>query len=69
MKIANGVGTVDVDVVIGAHTDGWICERHPEREFPHDDCNGPGMPLSLRITALVSQREAAYRQAVTEAGA
>ncbi len=21
----------------------WICEQHPEKEFPHDDCAGPGM--------------------------
>ena len=24
--------------------DGWMCEQHPGREFPHDDCAGPGMP-------------------------
>ena len=24
--------------------EGWICEQHPERHFPHDGCNGPGMP-------------------------
>ncbi len=23
--------------------DGWMCERHPGLEFPHDDCPGPGM--------------------------
>lgn len=22
---------------------GWVCEQHPDREFPHDDCAGPGM--------------------------
>lgn len=22
---------------------GWVCEQHPELEFPHDDCAGPGM--------------------------
>lgn len=21
----------------------WRCEEHPEREWPHDDCLGPGM--------------------------
>lgn len=21
----------------------WVCEQHPDREFPHDDCVGPGM--------------------------
>lgn len=23
---------------------GWVCEEHPDREWPHDDCPGPGMP-------------------------
>lgn len=23
---------------------GWVCEQHPDRPFPHDDCAGPGMP-------------------------
>jgi hypothetical protein len=23
--------------------EGWICEAHPERPWPHDDCSGPGM--------------------------
>jgi len=22
----------------------WVCEEHPDKEFPHDDCAGPGMP-------------------------
>jgi hypothetical protein len=22
---------------------GWICEAHPERPWPHEDCPGPGM--------------------------
>lgn len=21
-----------------------VCEAHPDREWPHDDCPGPGMP-------------------------
>ena len=25
-------------------SDGWICEQHPEKGWPHDDCAGPGMP-------------------------
>ena len=24
--------------------DGWVCEQHPGRGWPHDDCAGPGMP-------------------------
>lgn len=23
---------------------GWICERHRDQPFPHDECGGPGMP-------------------------
>jgi hypothetical protein len=26
------------------HGSVWICEEHPDRGFPHDDCSGPGMP-------------------------
>jgi hypothetical protein len=22
---------------------GWICEAHTDRAWPHDDCAGPGM--------------------------
>lgn len=22
----------------------WVCEQHPDKDFPHDDCAGPGMP-------------------------
>ena len=22
----------------------WICEAHPDRPWPHDDCEGPGEP-------------------------
>lgn len=24
--------------------DGFMCEQHPGKEFPHDDCAGPGIP-------------------------
>jgi hypothetical protein len=26
--------------------DGWICEQHADRPWPHDDCAGPGMPCA-----------------------
>jgi hypothetical protein len=22
--------------------DGWICEKHPDQAWPHEDCPGPG---------------------------
>lgn len=27
--------------------DGWMCEAHPGREWPHEDCAGPGMPWMI----------------------
>ena len=27
--------------------DGWVCEKHPAKPFPHDDCAGPGMPCGM----------------------
>jgi hypothetical protein len=32
----------DVEAHIGRHG-GLVCEQHPDREWPHDDCAGPGM--------------------------
>jgi len=26
---------------------GWICEAHPDRPWPHDDCTGPGIPCDV----------------------
>lgn len=26
--------------------EGWICEEHPDKPWPHDDCAGPGMLCS-----------------------
>lgn len=28
----------------GQCADGWICEEHPDKPWPHDDCAGPGVP-------------------------
>jgi hypothetical protein len=28
-------------------TNGWLCEQHPDRGWPHDDCAGPGMPCLI----------------------
>ena len=25
----------------------FVCEKHPEKLWPHDDCAGPGMPCPL----------------------
>ncbi len=32
--------------------EGWICEQHPNKHFPHDDCIGPGMPCSSGCNPL-----------------
>ena len=44
---------LDLDTVV------WICEKHPELDWPHDDCAGPGMPRTNRISGLVYQRDEA----------
>jgi hypothetical protein len=32
----------------GCHCEaGWICEAHPDRPWPHDDCAGPGAPCAM----------------------
>jgi hypothetical protein len=41
------LGLIGSTLVTTAHdgvcTDGWICEAHPDRPFPHDDCAGTAM--------------------------
>lgn len=32
---------------------GWICEQHPDRTWPHDNCAGPGMPCVCNPKANV----------------
>ena len=27
---------------------GWICEEHPDKPWPHDACAGPGTPAAIR---------------------
>ncbi len=63
MSLPDMVGDVSVEEVIGPHNGGMICEKHPEREWPHSDpsesdgeCPGPGMPLSNRLSSLVWER-------------
>ena len=36
---------------------GWVCEEHPLTVWPHDDCAGPGMPVS-NIERLLKELEA-----------
>ena len=46
---------VETDLIMGVCQDcslkaewdtskGFVCEQHPNKEFPHDDCSGPGIP-------------------------
>ena len=30
------------DLTCGKCDDSWICEAHPDRAWPPDDCAGPG---------------------------
>ncbi len=29
----------------------WMCEKHPDREWPHDDCAGPAEPCPVCNTS------------------
>jgi hypothetical protein len=48
--------------------DGWVCEQHPDRCWPHDDCPGPGMPCVNPECAagLVLRAELAMRRPESE---
>lgn len=30
----------------------WTCEQHPWREWPHDECDGPGQPVAASLSLL-----------------
>ena len=32
----------------GRCKDGWNCEAHPNKPWPHDDCAGPGMQCDIQ---------------------
>jgi hypothetical protein len=32
----------DIDRMV-EEAGGWVCEEHPDKPWPHDDCPGPGM--------------------------
>jgi hypothetical protein len=36
-------GAVDAIMRLAGESGGWVCELHPDREWPHGDCAGPGM--------------------------
>lgn len=33
--------------------EGWVCEQHPQLPWPHDLCDGPGMPCRCNPTAAL----------------
>ncbi len=39
-------GTVELEQHGGPRpsADEWVCEQHPDQPWPHDGCDGPGMP-------------------------
>ena len=52
----------------GKCADGWICEEHPDKPWPHDDCSGPGVPcenpacdFSILTAGLVCPVAAAHK--------
>lgn len=60
---ANGL-TRDADMldayaVLLDRTPDMVCEQHPELEWPHGDCPGPGCPGHAQVHLLVNQRRLA----------
>jgi hypothetical protein len=43
----------------------WICERHPDRSWPHDDCAGPGEPCPACNTDDPPQIPSGFQSIVT----
>jgi hypothetical protein len=37
-------GHLTKPVQVCSCAEGWICEQHPDRAWPHEDCAGPAMP-------------------------
>lgn len=33
-----------IDSTCGKCAEGWVCEAHPDKPWPHDGCPGPGTP-------------------------
>jgi hypothetical protein len=42
--------------------EGWICEQHSDRGWPHEDCAGPGMPCPRCNPAANARRLAVAGQ-------
>ncbi len=40
-----------MNVCPGCHGEHFICEQHPDSEWPHDECAGPGVPWPVCNTA------------------
>ena len=38
----------------GRCADGWICEEHPDKPWPHDHCYGPGVPCENPLATSAS---------------
>lgn len=45
----------------------WVCEQHPDMDWPHDDCAGPGMLRSdaLRLIGRYKKALSRIRKNVT----
>ena len=44
VKVGAAVGRPAASVCPRCQNLLWICEQHPDRPWPHDDCHGPGDP-------------------------
>jgi hypothetical protein len=45
--IDEALGPIDVECLV-CQGEGWECEAHPGRPFPHEECAGPGLPCRCR---------------------
>ena len=46
----------------------WICEAHPSRPWPHDDCAGPGDPCPICNVAEPAEMPPDFRSLIESKG-
>ena len=50
--------------------EGWVCERHPNQPWPHDECEGPGVPCTNPVCPYrIDLRPVATRTGLVRPGA
>lgn len=62
-KDMDGAYKADHDRIFKAADGSMMCEAHPGREWPHDECPGPGMPWVVSGRTLIEEMLAEARAA------